>query len=115
MQTSSLTVSMMDFFMTSQLRFTFVDLNHKELHLTLHIKKNLFPKTKRYFCSAIDVSQVLEFPSAKFYLLKQSSINIITHMSTLKVTLNRSRLFGGGYLMEEALILPPMNFEKRAS
>ena len=39
----------------------------------------------------IDVSQVLEFPSAKFYLLKQLPINIITHISTLKVTLSRSR------------------------
>ena len=44
----------------------------------------------------IDVSQVLEFPSAKLYLLKQLPIAKITHISTLKLTLNRDRLFGGG-------------------
>ena len=54
----------------------------------------------------INVSQVLEFTSAKFYLLKQLPINKITHISTLKLTLNQSRLFGGWYLMEGALILP---------
>ena len=54
----------------------------------------------------IDVSQVIEFPSAKLCLLKQLSVTKITHISTLKLTLNRSRLFGGGRLMKGALILP---------
>ena len=62
----------------------------------------------------INVSQVLEFPSAKFYLLKQLPINKITHISTLKLTLNQSRLFGGWRLMEGALILPHKDFEMRA-
>ena len=61
-----------------------------------------------------DVSQVLEFPSATFYLLKQLPINIITHINTLKVTLNQSYFFGGGHLMEEALILSHKDFENRA-
>ena len=62
----------------------------------------------------IDVSQVLEFPPPKFYLLRQLSINKITHISVLKLTLNWNRLFGGGRLMEGALILPHKDFEKRA-
>ena len=60
------------------------------------------------------VSQALEFPSAKLYLLKQLPITKITHISTLKLTLNRSRLFGGGRSMEGTLILPHKDFEKRA-
>ena len=62
----------------------------------------------------IDVSQVLEFPSAKLYSLKELRITKITHISPLKLTLNRSRLFGGGRLMEGVLILPHKDFEKRA-
>ena len=61
----------------------------------------------------IYVSQVLDFPSAKLYLLKQLPITKITHISTLKLTLNRSRLFGGGRLTEGALVLPNKDFEKR--
>ena len=48
----------------------------------------------------IDISQVLEFPPAKFYLLKQLPVTKITHISALNLTLRRSRLFGGGLLME---------------
>ena len=62
----------------------------------------------------IDDSQVLEFPSAKLYLLKQLPIKKITHIATLKLTLNRSCLFGGGRLMEGVLILPHKDFENRA-
>ena len=75
----------------------------------------LFLKAKNHFCSMIDVSQVLEFPSAKLYLLKQLPITKIIHISTLKLTLNQSRLFGGWRLMEGVLILPHKNFEKRDS
>ena len=60
----------------------------------------------------IDVSQVLEFPSAKLYLLKQLPITKITYISTLKLTLNQNLLFRGGRLMEGALILPHKDFEK---
>ena len=62
----------------------------------------------------IDVSQALEFPSAKLYSFKQLPIIKITHISTLKLTLDQSRLFEGGCLMEGALILPHKDFEKRA-
>ena len=62
----------------------------------------------------IDVLQVLEFHSAKLYLLKQLPITKTTHIRSLKLTLNRSRLFGGGRLMEGALILTHKDFEKRA-
>ena len=48
MQTSTITVSKTNFFITLQITASIVDLNHKELRLTLHIKKKLFPKTKRY-------------------------------------------------------------------
>ena len=51
----------------------------------------------------IDVSQILEFPSAKLYLLKQLLVAKITHISTLKLTLGRSCLLGGGRLMERGL------------
>ena len=61
-----------------------------------------------------DVSQVLEFPSAKLYLLKQLPITKITHISILKLTLNRGRVFRGRHLMEGALILSHKDFEKRA-
>ena len=44
----------------------------------------------------IDVSQVLEFPAAKLYLLKQLTVTKITQISILELTLNRSSLFGGG-------------------
>ena len=53
----------------------------------------------------IDVSQVLKFPSSKFYFLKQLPVTNITHISTLKLTLNRNRLFGGGCLMEGGICL----------
>ena len=62
----------------------------------------------------IDVSQVLEFPSAKRYLFKQLTVTKITHIGTLKLPLNRSCLFGGGRLIERALILPHKDFENRA-
>ena len=114
MQTSTLAASKMDYFMTLQLKVSIVNLNYKELHLMLHIKKKLFPKTKKDFCSMIDVSQVLEFPSGKLYLLKQLPVTNITHISTLKLTLNRSRLFGGGRLMEGPLILP-QGFRRNSS
>ena len=51
----------------------------------------------------IDVSQVFEYPSAKLYLLKQLSITKITQISTLKLTLNRRRLFRGRRLIGGAL------------
>ena len=63
----------------------------------------------------IDVSQVLEFPSPEFHLLRQLSIYKITRISALKLTPNWSRLFEGGRLMEGVLILPHNDFEKRAS
>ena len=44
----------------------------------------------------IDVSQVLELASPKFYLLMQLPITKITHISILKLTLSRSRLLGVG-------------------
>ena len=62
----------------------------------------------------IDVSEVLEFLSAKFYLLKLLPIDKIIHISTLKLTPNQSRLFGDGRLMEGFLILQHKVFEKRA-
>ena len=43
----------------------------------------------------MDVSQVLEFPSAKPYLLKQLSVTKTTQISTSELTLNRSRLLRG--------------------
>ena len=46
----------------------------------------------------MDVSQVLEFPLAKLCLLKQLPISKITQISTSKLTLNQSRLFGGWVL-----------------
>ena len=52
----------------------------------------------------IDVSQVLEFPSARLYLLKQLPVTKLTHISSLKFTLNRSCLFGGGRFMEGRLL-----------
>ena len=61
-----------------------------------------------------DISQVLEFPPATFYLLKQLPVTKITHISTLNLTLRRSRLFGGGLLMEWALILSHKDFGERA-
>ena len=62
----------------------------------------------------IDVSQVFEYPSAKLYLLKQLPITKITQISTLKLTLNRGRLFGGRRLIGGALILPHNDFGGRA-
>ena len=43
-----------------------------------------------------DVLQVLEFPKAKLYLLKQLRITKIIHITALKFTLSRGHLFGGG-------------------
>ena len=43
-----------------------------------------------------DVLQVLEFPKAKLYLLKQLRIIKIIHITALKFTLSRGHLFGGG-------------------
>ena len=61
----------------------------------------------------IGVSQVLEFRTEHLNLLKQLPITKIIHISSLKLFLNRSRLFDGGRLMEGALILPHQDFEKR--
>ena len=46
-----------------------------------------------------DVLQVLEFPKAKLYLLKQLRITKIIHITALKFTLSRGHLFGGGRSM----------------
>ena len=46
-----------------------------------------------------DVLQVLEFPKAKLYLLKQLRITKIFHITALKFTLSRGHLFGGGRSM----------------
>ena len=46
-----------------------------------------------------DVLQVLEFPKAKLYLLKQLRIIKIIHITALKFTLSRGHLFGGGRSM----------------
>ena len=55
----------------------------------------------------IDVSHVLEFSTTIFpqlYLLKQLPTTKITNISTLKSSLNRSRLFGGERLFHHAWI-----------
>ena len=46
-----------------------------------------------------DVLQVLEFPKAKLYLLKQLRITKIIHITALKFTLSRGHLFGSGRSM----------------
>ena len=46
-----------------------------------------------------DVLQVLEFPKAKLYLLKQLRITKIIHITALKFTLSGGHLFGGGVLI----------------
>ena len=70
------------------------------------ILRRSFFRRQKDICSVIDVSQVLEFPSAKLYLLKQLRVTKIIHISTLKLTLNWSRLLEGDCLMGGALILP---------
>ena len=82
------------------------------------LRRSFFRKQKD-ICSVIDVSQVLEFPSAKLYSLKQLPFTKITpkitQMSTLKLTLNRDRLFGGGRVREGVLILPHNDFGGESS
>ena len=46
-----------------------------------------------------DVLQVLDFPKAKLYLLKQLRITKIIHITALKFTLSRGHLFGSGRSM----------------
>ena len=52
-----------------------------------------------------DVLQVLEFPKAKLYLLKQLRITKIIHITALKFTLSRGHLFGGGRSMGGGVLI----------
>ena len=106
MQSITLAVSKMEFFMTLQLKAFIHRLKSQRTpSYTLHIKMNIFPET-RCFCSMMDVLLVLEFHSAKLCLLKQLPITKITQISTLKLTLNRSYLFLGWVLNGGRFIIP---------
>ena len=62
-----------------------------------------------------DVLQVLEFPKAKLYLLKQLRITKIIHITALKFTLSRGHLFGGGRSMGGGTYFTAQGFREGSS